>query len=104
MQKGSQPKKSLNIVRILSHLHLIWRALEPGRRGTKPYKYSAQVKEKSLRGNWNFLEELPEKFLESDTFGALETGGIRKTGTALYKISSAKFLLIFESTTTREKL
>ena len=81
MQKGSQPKKTLNIVKILSHLHLIWRVFEPGRRGTRPYyKYSAQVKEKSLRGNLNFLEELTEKFLESDTFGALETGGIRKTG------------------------
>ena len=52
-----------------------------------------------MHGYWIYLEELPEKFLESDISGTLETEGVTKTGAApLYKT------WIPESKAAREKL
>ena len=58
-----------------------------------------------MYGHWIYLEELPEKFLESQISGTLETKGVTKTGAApLYKAPSSKFILILESKAAREKL
>ena len=35
-----------------------------------------------MYGHWVHLEELPEKFLESDISSNLETEGVRKAGAA----------------------
>ena len=50
------------------------------RRVARRHAYSVQTKEKSLCGLLIFLEELPEKFLESHIFGIVETEGVTKTG------------------------
>ena len=58
-----------------------------------------------MYGHWIYLEKLPEKFLESQITGALETKGVTKTGaTPLHKAPSSKFILILESKAAREKL
>ena len=58
-----------------------------------------------MYGHWIYLEELLEKFLESQITGTIETEGVTKTGAApMYKAPSSKFILIPESKAAREKL
>ena len=48
-------------------------------------------------------EEAQKKILESDIFRILESDGVTEIG-ALYKVSPSKFVLVFGSKTTKEKL
>ena len=58
-----------------------------------------------MYGHWIYLEEHPEKLLESDISGILETKVVIKKGTPpLYKASSSKFIFILESKAARKKL
>ena len=60
-------------------------------------KNAAQIKGKSLLEHLLCSEVLPKSFLESNVFSySLETEGATKIST-LYKISSSKFISIFES-------
>ena len=52
-----------------------------------------------MYGHWIYLEELPEKFLESDISGTLETEGIKKN-----RRNTSVQSLILESKAAREKL
>ena len=64
-------------------------------------EHVAQVKERSLTVYLLCKEELLGKFLESDIFHILETEGITEMS-ALFKVSSSKFILIFKSKKVRE--
>ena len=51
----------------------------------------------------NMLRRNPKKILEPDIFRILQSEGVTNIG-ALYKVSPSKFVLVFESKTSKEKL
>ena len=65
--------------------------------------HSAHVQERSLLGHLITSEETQKKILEADIFRILESEGVTEIG-ALYKVSSSKFVLVFGSQATKEKL
>ena len=65
--------------------------------------HSAHVQERSLLGHLITSEETQKKILEADIFRILESEGVTEIG-ALYKVSPSKFVLVFGSQATKEKL
>ena len=65
--------------------------------------HSAQIKEKSLLGHLVCSEETQKKLLDSNIFRILESEEVTEIG-ALYKVSPSKFVLVFGSKATKEKL
>ena len=65
--------------------------------------HSAHVQERSLLGHIITSEETQKKILEADIFRLLESEGVTEVG-ALYKVSPSKFVLVFGSRASKEKL
>ena len=65
--------------------------------------HSAHVQERSLLGHIIASEETQKKILEADIFRLLESEGVTEVG-ALYKVSPSKFVLVFGSRASKEKL
>ena len=65
--------------------------------------HSAHVQERPLLGHIITSEETQKKILEADIFRLLEYEGVTEVG-ALYKVSPSKFVLVFGSRASKEKL
>ena len=65
--------------------------------------HSAHVQERSLLGHIITSKETQKKILEADIFRLLESEGVTEVG-ALYKVSPSKFVLVFGSRASKEKL
>ena len=65
--------------------------------------HSAHVQERSLLGHIITSEETQKKILEAYIFRLLESEGVTEVG-ALYKVSPSKFVLVFGSRASKEKL
>ena len=65
--------------------------------------HSAHVQERSFLGHIITSEETQKKILEADIFRLLESEGVTEVG-ALYKVSPSKFVLVFGSRASKEKL
>ena len=65
--------------------------------------HTDQIKERSLLGHILWSEETQKKILELDIFRILESVGVTEIG-ALYKVFPSKFVLVFGSKLTKEKL
>ena len=65
--------------------------------------HSVHVQERSLLGHLITSEETQKKILEADIFRILESEGVTELG-ALYKVSPSKFVLVFGSKASKEKL
>ena len=66
-------------------------------------EYAAQIKEKPLLGHIVGPEDTQQRILESDILRILQSKGVTEIG-ALYKVSPSKFVLVFGSKASKEKL
>ena len=66
-------------------------------------EYAAQIKKKLLLGHIVCPEDTQQRILESDILRILESEGVTEIG-GLYKVSPSKFVLVFGSKASKEKL